>query len=87
IGHPCFGCTEKSVGYTLPLFSLAPINDAVPTALYPPVETSRGVLQATATGTAGLIGGVLLGAGYVASKKFSSKEGDESVPGDDEVQP
>jgi hydrogenase small subunit len=86
IGHPCFGCTEKSVGYTLPLFSLAPINDAVPTALYPPVETSRGVLQATATGAAGVIGGVLLGAGYVASKKFSSKEGDESVPGDDEVQ-
>jgi len=85
IGHPCFGCSEKSVGYTLPLFSLAPINDAKPAALYPPVESSRGIVEASATGAAGLVGGILLGAGYVAARKFSSTPEGPSLPkGDDE---
>lgn len=73
IGHPCFGCAEKSVGYTLPLFSLAPINNATPSAMYPPVERSQGVVGATAAGAAGLAGGILLGAGYVAARKFSGE--------------
>ena len=41
------------------------------------------MLQATATGAAGLAGGILLGAGYVAARKFSSKAEDDSVPGSD----
>lgn len=72
IGHPCFGCAEKSVGYSLPLFSLAPISKATPPAMYPAVETSRGVVEGAAAGTAGLIGGILVGAGYVAARKLDS---------------
>jgi hydrogenase small subunit len=72
IGHPCFGCTEKSVGFSIPLFSLAPINDPKPSALYPPISAPRGVVEAAAAGTAGLVGGILLGAGYVASRRFPS---------------
>lgn len=73
IGAPCFGCAEKSVGYSLPLFSLAPINKATPSAMYPPIETSRGIVEGAAAGTAGLIGGVLLGAGYVAARKLDTQ--------------
>jgi hydrogenase small subunit len=80
IGSPCIGCTEKSVGYALPIFSLAPINDAKPAAMYPPIETSRGVVEGAAAGTAGIVGGILLGAGYVAARKFSAKE--EETPKD-----
>lgn len=72
IGHPCFGCTEKSVAFSIPLFSLAPINDPMPTSMYPPIDSPRGIVQAAAAGTAGLVGGILLGAGYVAARKFPS---------------
>jgi hydrogenase small subunit len=87
IGHPCFGCAEKSVGYSLPLFSLAPINDPKPAALYPPVDSSRGIVQASATGAAGLVGGILLGAGYVAARKFSSSPESPSSEGHEKVGP
>ncbi len=84
IGHPCFGCAEKSVGYSLPLFSLAPINDPKPAALYPPVESSKGVVEAAATGAAGLVGGILLGGAYVAARKFSSKPEEPQPPAEGE---
>jgi hydrogenase small subunit len=72
IGHPCFGCTEKSVGYSIPLFTLAPINDAKPAAMFAPIHTSQGFVEAASAGTAGVVGGILLGAGYVAARKFPS---------------
>jgi hydrogenase small subunit len=72
IGHPCFGCAEKSVGYSIPQFTVAPINDAKPAAMYPPVDNTQGIVEATAAGTAGLVGGILAGAGYVAARKFPS---------------
>jgi len=72
IGHPCFGCAEKSVGYTIPQFTLAPINDPKPTSMYPPISTPRGIVEAASAGTAGVVGGILLGAGYVAARKFPS---------------
>jgi hydrogenase small subunit len=81
IGHPCFGCAEKSVGYSLPLFSLAPINNPTPAAMYPPIETSRGIVQGTAAGLAGAVGGILLGAGYVAARNFGETP-DEPPPAD-----
>jgi hydrogenase small subunit len=80
IGHPCFGCTEQFVGYTIPLFQTVPISNATPPATYPAVEDEKGVVNAAATGAAGLIGGVLAGAGYVAARKFSGESGDDSVP-------
>jgi hydrogenase small subunit len=81
VGAPCFGCTEQFVGYTIPAFQTVPITNATPPATYPGVEDQKGSLAATATGAAGLAGGILLGAGYVAARKFSNKPGDDSVPG------
>ncbi|HEX2832388.1 MAG TPA: hydrogenase small subunit [Thermoanaerobaculia bacterium] len=83
VGAPCFGCTEQFVGYTIPAFQTVPISNATPPATYPDVGGAhdKGYVTATATGAAGLAGGIILGAGYVAARKFSNKAGDESVPG------
>jgi hydrogenase small subunit len=83
VGSPCFGCTEQYVGYTIPAFQTVPITNATPPATYPDVDLmhTKGSMTATATGAAGLAGGIILGAGYVAARKFSSKPGDESLPG------
>jgi hydrogenase small subunit len=78
IGAPCFGCTEQFVGYTIPAFQTVPISNATPPATYPQVESKQGVVQAAATGVAGVAGGILLGAGYVAARKFSDKPADET---------
>lgn len=80
VGAPCFGCTEQFVGYTIPAYQTVPIANATPPSTYPQVEAQQGVVQAAATGAAGVAGGILLGAGYVAARKFSNKPGDESVP-------
>jgi hydrogenase small subunit len=81
VGSPCFGCTEKGVGYSLPLFSLAPINRATPPAHYPEIDTSRGIVEGAAAGTAGAIGGILLGAGYVAARMLDKKSDDTTDAG------
>lgn len=81
VGAPCFGCAEQFVGYTIPAFQTVPISQATPAVTYPTIENQKGVVQATATGVAGLAGGILVGAGYVAARKFSSTSGDDSTPG------
>lgn len=85
VGHPCFGCTEQFVGYTIPLFQTVPITNATPPATYPSVTDSKGVASAAATGAAGLVGGILAGAGYVAARKFSGQPGDDSIPASDDA--
>lgn len=81
LGAPCFGCTEKGIGYTLGIHEMVPITRATPPSSYPLVEDQKGSFAATATGAAGLAGGIILGAGYMAAKKFSKQPGDESRPG------
>jgi len=86
VGAPCFGCTEQFVGYTIPAFQTVPIANATPPATYPDVEGQhdKGYVTATAAGVAGVAGGIILGAGYVAARKFSAKPGDDGVPGEGE---
>ena len=80
IGAPCFGCTERSVAFTKPLFDRATVHDARPPASYPEIETDSGSINPIATGLAGLGIGAVAGATYMAAKRFSTKEGDQSVP-------
>lgn len=82
IGAPCFGCAEQYVGYTIPAYQTAPIKLATPPVSYPGVQHTQGIVSGAAAGTAGLAGGILLGASYVAARKFSATPDDENVPGD-----
>ena len=72
IGHPCFGCTEKGVGFTLPLHATVQISRPTPPDTYAPIHAQQGAVSPLATGVAGAIVGALAGAGFVASKKLSA---------------
>ncbi len=88
IGAPCIGCTEKSIAFRIPMFQVVPIHTiANPPSTYAPINAPQGIISPLATGLAGLAAGALLGAGYVASRKFSTKRGDESVPGSEPPPP
>jgi len=82
IGAPCIGCTEKSIAFRVPMFKVIQIHTrATPPETYPPINAPQGKISPLATGLAGLGAGALLGAGYVASRKFSTAQDDDSVPG------
>jgi hydrogenase small subunit len=70
IGHPCFGCTEKEVGFTVPLHATTAIERPAPPDTYPAIHPARAGVSPVATGVGGLIAGSLLAAGYMASKKL-----------------
>jgi len=72
IGHPCVGCTEKSQAFTVPMFTTADIPNPQPSWLFPPVNPDRAPVSPMATGIGGLVGGALLGAGLVASRKIAA---------------
>ncbi|HUK83740.1 MAG TPA: hydrogenase small subunit [Verrucomicrobiae bacterium] len=70
IGHPCFGCTEQSIAFNVPLHQTVAIERPAPPDTYPPINPNQGAISPVATGVAGVVVGALLGAGYVAAKKF-----------------
>lgn len=88
IGAPCIGCTEKSIAFRVPMFQVVQIHTrATPPDTYAPIVVPQGRLSPLATGLAGLGAGALIGAGYVASRKFSVKRDDDSVPGSEDQKP
>jgi hydrogenase small subunit len=80
IGAQCFGCTEKGVGFTMPLFALAPIKFATPPSTYPVVKAPSGAISPAATGVVGLVAGGLIGAGAVAAAKLSPPPTPNTAP-------
>ena len=73
LGHPCFGCTEQSLAFRMPLHDTVMIERPTPPDTYPPIQAEQGRVGAIATGLAGLAAGAALGAGY----RFAKKLGDE----------
>lgn len=71
IGHPCVGCTEKGVGFSIPMHETVEIERPTPPDTYAPVQLARGRIDPTATGLAGIVAGAVLGAGAVMSKHLS----------------
>lgn len=80
IGSPCFGCTEKSVGFTIPQFQTVDIERPFPPDTYPPISPDHKGMSPAATGVAGLVGGALVGAGLMVSKKLGETSGDTTEP-------
>jgi len=54
---------------------------AAPPSTYAPINAPQGIISPLATGAVGLAVGALAGAGYAASRKFSTVKDDESTPG------
>jgi hydrogenase small subunit len=79
IGAPCFGCTEKKVGYEIALAETVPIERPFGPDTYPPIYADRKGISPVATGVAGIVGGAIVGAGYLASKKFDDVKADDET--------
>jgi hydrogenase small subunit len=75
-GHPCFGCSEKGVGFNIPLHTPSKLLEITPPTMFPGVveEKGKGATIAGAVVVAG-IAGAAIGAGVSASKKLEKKEG------------
>ena len=84
-GHPCFGCSEKGVGFTLALHSPARPKYFTPPSTFPGIDEKRGhgVTIAAAAVAAG-VAGAALGAGAVTAKNLGKKDGEEEKPGSKE---
>jgi len=74
IGHPCVGCTEQGVVFTMPIHETVDIKRAFPPDAYPPIWAEHQGISPIATGVAGVIGGALVGGGIIASRKLNDEE-------------
>ncbi len=83
VGHPCFGCTEQKLAFRVPLHDTVEPERLSTPGVYPPIASPRGSISPLATGIAAGAAGLLVGAGYVASKKISrdaKDDGEEGAP-------
>ena len=81
VGHPCFGCSEKGVGFSTPLHTLAVIKDFTPptffTEAFPNKEGLPSGIKSLATGAAGLVIGAA-GAAMLTGLGKSDKDTQDS---------
>lgn len=71
IGHPCFGCTESTVGFKKPLFQTADIHHFSPPAFYPHTlePGGEGATPFTAAFGGAAFGGAV-GAGFALTNRL-----------------
>lgn len=70
-GHPCFGCTEKGVGFTKPTHALANVLTVTPPNAFPRVDEPKGEgLTIGAAALAGGAAGLAVGAGAVLASRL-----------------
>ena len=81
IGHPCYGCTEQALAFRVPMHNTVDIERPTPPDTYPPIHAREGRVSPLATGVAGVIGGALVGAGLVASRKLGEPPAEGKGPG------
>ena len=87
LGHPCFGCTEQSLAFRMPLHDTVMIDRPTPPDTYPAVGASQGKVGAVATGLAGLAAGAALGAGYRFAKSLDNEKPAPPAEADTGVKP
>ena len=78
IGHPCYGCTEQKLAFNVAMHTTVDIERPTPPDTYAPIQAHQGFVSPIATGVAGLVGGALVGAGFMASKKLGGQAPPES---------
>lgn len=75
-GHPCFGCTEQGVGFSIPLHSPAHVIHPAPSALQAPIIPERPEpMSGTAAALAGGAVGAIVGASAMAIKRIGEQSG------------
>jgi hydrogenase small subunit len=79
IGHPCYGCTEQQLAFRAALHQTVDIERPTPPDTYAPIRAHQGQVSPIATGVVGVVGGALVGAGFMASRKLG-----RSLPADED---
>ena len=49
LGHPCFGCTEKNIGFRMPMHQTVEIYRPTPPDTHPPINAQQGHVSPVAT--------------------------------------
>jgi hydrogenase small subunit len=91
VGHPCFGCSEKGIGFSTPLHQMANLTNLTPPVFFGEAFPNKpGIssgIKSFAAGSAGLVAG---GAGAAVLMALGKKEGgDKAEPkeNDDDSSP
>jgi hydrogenase small subunit len=76
-GHPCFGCTEKGIGFTKPIFQQASVFTVTPPATYPDIveEKTHGGWTIGGAAIAGAAAGAAVTAGIKVAKSLGEEKG------------
>jgi len=74
VGAPCVGCTEKGVGFSIPIFQTVDIHAATPPEAFPLVHAPTGTVSTAAAALVGAIVGGVGTAAVMASKRLPGKE-------------
>jgi hydrogenase small subunit len=80
IGHPCFGCTEPGIGFTVAMHDTLPIPNPTPSTGFAPIHAKQGRVDPVATGVAGVVAGAAIGAGLMASMKLGNAQERGELP-------
>jgi hydrogenase small subunit len=84
IGSPCFGCTEKEIGFNQPLFATADIQNFAPPNFYPGIDPARGTVSAVGAGAVGAVAGGLATAAVLGWKGLRAADEGESKSSEEE---
>ncbi len=85
LGAPCFGCTEQSLAFRVPMFQTVQISRPRPPDTYPGVTAQHGSVSAIATGLAGLAAGAVIGISAKATRLL--KDRDQEAAKDEKAGP
>jgi hydrogenase small subunit len=77
IGHPCVGCTEKTLAFRVPIHDTVDIERPTPPDTYPPIESGGGKVSPAATALGGAVVGAAIGAAVMKSKQLDDESGNE----------
>ncbi|HZY04711.1 MAG TPA: hydrogenase small subunit [Anaeromyxobacteraceae bacterium] len=80
VGHPCFGCTEKGIGFEIPLHATVDIGGLGPPATFPSVAREKPAVNPVTAGVGGAVVGAVVGAAYMATRKIGEAEEKEKQP-------
>lgn len=80
-GHPCIGCTEKGIAFSVPTFQVVQIHSrANPASTYTQISAPQGKINPLATGLVGLAAGTIMGTGYAVSRALpNGKDADNQT--------
>lgn len=84
-GHPCFGCTEKGVGFNTPLHALADVTSPTPPVFFSEAFPNLKEVSSGTKALAAGVGGLVIGAaGAAMLTGLGRKEKEEDKGGDKE---